>query len=697
MERCFNKPKGPKEEIQKELTAKYCKEKMTVLIANSFTKSLDKLTGQEQGQVKISVFDIQTNPENPGLSMHRLSNCKDTNFWSARVNRDIRIILHKKDGNTLLSYVDHHDDAYDWAARQRLVQHPKTGAMQFVEVKERVEEVVIQRYVEEAVKKPRLFDNENEETLLSWGVPEEWLETVQQATEDTVLDIAGHLPDEAAEAIVSAAVGERPTIRIEFAGGTGFSHPDAQRRFKVIGDQAELEAALDAPWDDWAVFLHPAQREFVERDFNGPARVIGSAGTGKTIVALHRAVRLAKDNPEARVLLTTFSSELAAGLSEKLTRLTRGHPKVADRITVGTMSEVSEKLASNLFGTVSIATEEEISTLLKIACEAVGSSIDLGFLRDEWRLIVDAWNVSDAETYLDLPRLGRKVRMAASRRDELWGIFAKVREELAKQNKETLSGLMHHLADDKATFPFDHVIVDEAQDISVPELILLARNLGEAPNGLFFAGDIGQRIFRSPFPWRSAGVNIRGRSRSLKVNYRTSHQIREKSDLLLPSRLLELDGEEDRRLGITSVFHGPLPEIHEFTAESEEAEGVRAWVKDRLAEGYPANGIAILMRSQKELPRAKEAVGNIDGLVFLPMHDAKGHEFRAVAVIACDADILPNEERLIAAADEKSLKEVFDTERHLLYVAATRARERLWISGCTPCSEFIEDLVEEQL
>lgn len=667
---------------------------MTVLIANSFTKSLDKLTSQEQGQVKISVFDIQTNPENPGLSMHRLSNCKDPNFWSARVNRDIRIILHKKDGNTLLSYVDHHDDAYDWAARQRLVQHPKTGAMQFVEVKERVEEVVIQRYVEEAVKKPRLFENESDDTLLSWGVPEEWLETVQQATEDTVLDIAGHLPDEAAEAIVSAAVGERPTVRIEFAGGTGFSHPDAQRRFKVIGDQAELEAALDAPWDDWAVFLHPAQREFVDRDFNGPARVIGSAGTGKTIVALHRAVRLAKDNPEARILLTTFSPDLAAGLAEKLTRLVKGQSDIANHITVGTLGEISEKLASDLFGKVSIADEEEISLMLERAREATGSTIDLGFLRDEWRLIVDAWDVRDAETYLELPRLGRKVRMAATRRDELWGIFANLREQLEASGKETLAGVMHHLARDAKRFPFEHVIVDEAQDISVPELMLLARNLGETPNGLFFAGDIGQRIFRSPFPWKSAGVNIRGRSRSLKVNYRTSHQIREKSDLLLPSRLLELDGEEDRRLGITSVFHGPAPEIREFDTEAEETVAVRTWINARLAEGFPESSIAVLVRSQNEMPRANEAVGEHNELPILPMHDAKGREYRAVAVMACDSEVIPNEERLMAAADEKSLKEVFDTERHLLYVAATRARERLWISGCSPCSEFIEDLVE---
>lgn len=144
-----------------------------------------------------------------------------------------------------------------------------------------------------------------------------------------MLDIAGHLPDEAQEAVLSAAVGERPTIRIVEETGSGCAHPDAQRRFRVIGDQAELAAALDAPWDDWAVFLHSAQQEFVDRNFNGPARVIGSAGTGKTVMALHRAVGLAADDPGHRVLLTTFSRDLARGLADKIARLTKGRPTVA--------------------------------------------------------------------------------------------------------------------------------------------------------------------------------------------------------------------------------------------------------------------------------------------------------------------------------------------------------------------------------
>ena len=298
---------------------------MTVRIASSFTKSLDRLTGQERSAAKVTAFDVQSDPASPGLSLHRVERARDPGFWTARVNRDLRIVLHRRDGETLLAYVGHHDDAYAWAERRRLDRHPRTGAAQIVEIRETVETVVTHRYVEEAVRRPRLF-SESDDTLLSWGVPEDWLETVRGATEDTVLDIAAHLPDEAQEAVLAAAVGEAPTVRIAAPEADAYAHPDARRRFTVVGDQAALEAALEAPWDDWAVFLHPAQREFVERDFNGPARVIGSAGTGKTVVALHRAVRLAREDAEARVLLATFSASLAEGLSQKLSRLLRPHP-----------------------------------------------------------------------------------------------------------------------------------------------------------------------------------------------------------------------------------------------------------------------------------------------------------------------------------------------------------------------------------
>ena len=219
---------------------------------------------------------------------------------------------------------------------------------------------------------------------------------------------------------------------------------------------------------------------------------------------------------------------------------------------------------------------------------------------------------------------------------------------------------------------------------------------GDRPNGLFFAGDIGQRIFRSPFPWKAAGVDVQGRSRSLKVNYRTSHQIRAKSDLLLPPRLLEADGGEEKRLGVTSVFHGPPAQIETFPSPAEEIEALARWLVKCREDGIDAETVRVLVRSEAEVPRAQEAIeaAGWGGVKVDLMHDAKGCEYRAVAVMACDDGVLPREDRLLGASDERALKEVYDTERHLLYVAATRARERLWLSGVEPVSEFLEDLIE---
>jgi superfamily I DNA/RNA helicase len=239
----------------------------------------------------------------------------------------------------------------------------------------------------------------------------------------------------------------------------------------------------------------------------------------------------------------------------------------------------------------------------------------------------------------------------------------------------------------------------------VPELVFLAALAGETPNGLFFAGDIGQRIFRAPFPWKAAGVDIQGRSRSLKVCYRTSQQIRSVSDLLLPPSLVEADGSEDKRTGIVSLFEGPPPELRTFADPDAEALAAGHWLAERVSEGVRAEEIAVLVRSEAELGRAEEAaaqaglaVSRIGSEVAAAarigtMHEAKGGEFRVVAVLACDQDVIPSADRLLEARDEGMIDEIMATERHLLYVAATRARERLWVSGAGTISEFLEDLL----
>ena len=213
---------------------------MEFRIADTFTDSLARLTNDEQKNVKTTAFDLQLNPANPGMQLHKVDKAKDPNFRSVRVNLDIRLIVHKSASSLLLCYVDHHEPAYRWAERRRLETHPKTGAAQLVEIRETVREIITPKY----------------------------------------------------------------------------------------------------PWEKWTLFLHPAQQQLVEREYNGPARVSGLAGTGKTIVALHRAVFLARTHPDSRVLLTTFSDTLANAIRLKLKRLIINTPHIGERVEVYAMNAI---------------------------------------------------------------------------------------------------------------------------------------------------------------------------------------------------------------------------------------------------------------------------------------------------------------------------------------------------------------------
>ena len=413
---------------------------MNFRIADTFTDSLAKLTGDEQKAVKTTAFDLQINPTHPGMSFHKLDKARDKNFWSVRVSSDIRLIVHKTSDSLLLCYVDHHDKAYQWAERRKLETHPKTGAAQLVEIRETVQEIRVPTYVtddESAPTKPALFAGVAEEVLLGYGVPMEWLDDVRKADEDGLLVLADHLPSEAAEALLELATGGQPQMPVLAASGIDpFEHPDAQRRFRIMTDADELARALDYPWDKWTVFLHPAQRQIVEKDYNGPARVAGSAGTGKTIVALHRAVHLARNYPDARVLLTTFSEMLANALRTKLRRLTSNQPRLAERLEVHAIDAVGKRLYEAQLGPAKIASRDHIQQLLKEASGRVADfKFSARFLLGEWEDVVDAWQLKSWEEYRDVKRLGRKTRLPEKQRTVLWSVFDEVKAICSSKDK----------------------------------------------------------------------------------------------------------------------------------------------------------------------------------------------------------------------------------------------------------------------
>ncbi len=682
-------------------------------IADTFTAALARLAAPEQKAAKTTAFDLQMDPSAPGLKFHRIDRSRDPHFWSVRASGDIRIIVHKTEASFLLAYVGHHDDAYGWAERRRIEAHPRTGAIQIVEVRERVEEIASPAVPSEPAPAPPalLFRSLSADELLAVGVPPDWVEDVQAATEDGFLALADHLPAEAAEALLEyVGTGRlRPPVPVETPDP--FAHPDALRRFRVVENQAELAQALDAPWDRWAVFLHPAQQGVVDRSFAGPARTSGSAGTGKTVVALHRAARLARQTAHGHVLLTTFSQPLANALARKLAVLLGSASPVQRRITVAPYRSVADELYQLAFGRRAVvASDEQVADAVAKAAETIGAKgFTPRFLLSEWRHVVDAWQIADVEAYAQVPRLGRKNRMSAGQRERLWPVFAAARVSLAKRGLATWPEIFgraaaHYSA--RHTKPFTHIVVDEAQDLGVAELRFLAAIAPASQDALFFAGDLGQRIFQQPFSWKELGIDVRGRSSTLTVNYRTSHQIRCTADRLLPGTVRDVDGNADERDRTVSVFNGPPPEIRIFATPAEEINAASAWIGQALSDGILPAEIGVFVRSRAELARARgavEAAGRTwlelsendqaaeSSVAIGTMHLAKGLEFKAVAVMACDDGVLPLQSRLEVAADEVELDDVYETERHLLYVACTRARDRLMLSAVHPASEFLQD------
>lgn len=694
---------------------------MPTILADSFTASLAKLANDEQKQVKLTAFDLQTNPDQPGLQFHRIDKSKDPNFWSVRVSRDIRIIVHKTGASLMLAYVDHHDDAYKWAERRRIETHPATGAVQIVEVRERVEEVALSAAPVQAemafdapapVSLPPIFDRLDVGQLLSVGVPEDWVGDVRKATEEAFFKLAAHLPQEAAEALLEyAATGILPVPAP--ASTNPLLHPDTMRRFRILDGVEELQAALDAPFEKWAVFLHPLQRDVVERDYSSPVRVAGSAGTGKTVVALHRVMRVLRLNPDARVLLTTFSDPLADALERKLAVLSGGRDDVESRVTVASFRKIAEELHALTTGRKAhVADRAAVRGMIeKAAIDSGVQGFSQRFLTSEWENVIDAWRIDSAEAYANVPRMGRKNRLGQKQREALWQVFSRVRDALRQKALFTPASLFDSVTRTyaaRAEKPFTHIVVDEAQDLGVPELRFLAAIAPDSPDALFFAGDIGQRIFQQPFSWKGLGIDVRGRSFTLKVNYRTSQQIRQMADRLLPKTIRDVDGLEDDRRGAVSVFEGLEPIVVIADDELAERDAAVAFIHRSLEDGIPPEQIAIFVRSLAELPRAR-AIAEAAALphrtvssrkssddtaaVVGTMHLAKGLEFRTVLVVACDEGVLPLAARVADVADEFELDEVIATERQLLYVATTRARDRLFVSGIAPGSELIEGLI----
>ena len=527
------------------------------------------------------------------------------------------------------------------------------------------------------------------EYLRGFGIPEEWIGPLREVDQDGLLEIASKLPPYLAEVLLDLAAGKTLPHPPRLEPRQWWKDPRILQCFSSPEDLEQLRLALLWPWKRWLIFLHPAQREAVQRSYNGPARLSGPAGTGKTVVLAHRAVALARRYREP-ILVTSFNRTLAQQLNQMLEEL-----QAPPHLKVTSLHREALRLYREHFGQVpEMIGDEKLRPLIDELRSRFKITRPLQFLFEEWTQILDPWGIKDLESYIAFPRTGRGIPLSRREHLELWPLFAALREELAHRQAQTFRGLCHELARSLSEPPYRAILVDEAQDLSPAELTLLRAMVPEAENNLFFALDADQRIYQLPFSWHEVGLEIQGRSHKLRVNYRTTGEI-----YMLAQRIRHEPEEA------ISLLQGPPPQLCRYASPREEGEGLFREVDLLLRQGFKPREIALLARTlqvaQERIQAPLKAHGlNLhqlseeeppgEELCYGTFHRAKGLEFRAVILVGVEEGLLPYTPTLQTLLDPQAKEDFEIKERNLLYVALTRARERLIITYVGAPSPFLK-------
>lgn len=703
----------------------------TVAISADFLAAFATLPRQKQGRVMDFISKFRSNPRSPGINYEKVRNAIDPNMYSVRIDDAYRgiVMRQERSGVYLLLWVDHHDRAYDWACRKRCKVNPTTGTVQVFDVQETTVEATDKIDAEKA-----LFVHITDEQLLRLGVPSEKLsETRALMSLEDLYQRKASYPEDAYEGLEWVANGfdveevlenfyEETSADEEISTDdftNALSKPGSLKTFAVVEGEHELQAMLAAPLERWRVFLHPVQRKIVTRHYNGPARVTGGAGTGKTVVAMHRAKWLAGHlEGNQKILFTTFTANLAGDIQDNLRKIcTIDEMK---RIEVIHLDLWVAQFLQELEYNYRIIYGEELGKLWSDAIALTGQSLDLPeeFYQDEWSKVVQAQDAFTLEDYVKASRRGRGVRLNRRKRMAVWKVFEEFRNLCNEQRVRDVEMAMYECRQiiarryDKPLY--SSIIVDEGQDLSMSAYRLLRSMAGEErPNDLFIVGDAHQRIYRNRAVLSHCGVNIRGRSSYLRINYRTTEEIRKWAfGLLQGISFDDLDeGYDDGRV-CQSLTHGSKPIVRDLESLDLEFDYLLEQIRALEAQGTSLKDICVVARTNRllddyvrrflqagvrtyEIKRSKLDDRSFDGVRIATMHRVKGLEFDHVFVVAANKDILPHP-KAIAYQDRVSLTESMTAEKCLLYVALTRAKKSAHVTSYGGISEFVSEIMEPQ-
>lgn len=707
-------------------------------------KSLRKLPDK----VAIRFMDMMTrymsDPSGNGLNLETVEGARDSTIKSLRVDQGYRAIAFEVGRDIMFVHVNEHDKAYRWAAGRKVKLDPDTNRIRVIEEID----VATESVTAPASPEPRLFKEVSDQRLRMLGVAGEELPAVRrlpsimalEAAEDrfdplsyqVLYALAAGYSDEEVRALTGGT--EEPEAaptkpyHADLTFGQIIETEESRQTIFIPDSEAELRRVFEEGLEGWRVFLHPEQRKIAYRDYKGPALVRGGAGTGKTVVAMHRAKHLADEIEQdptragQRILLTTFTTSLAQDIETNLRTLCPGHLDARPpRIEVVNLDRwVSQFLKRKSFGR-QVAYFGEARDQLDQIWRAVLDDHELpeglsdAFVKAEWAQIVQAKGITEQRAYLKASRAGRGTSLDRRKRTSLWEVFADYRARMVSEGlaepDDAYREATEILSSEAPNLPYAAVIVDEAQDMGEQAFRLIRAIVPETPSGdrnsIFVVGDAHQRIYARRASMSTCGINVRGRSCQLRLNYRTTQEIRAWAVSILEGvNVDDLDDGTDTLRGYVSLMRGPAPELVSFRSETEELDGLVAWVRARPENEIQLSDIGVLCARRVDLDRvhtALRAAGldtvvlqagaaderSVPGVRITTMHRAKGLEFFAVAIPFLSLATFPPAGALKAAVDAADREDIIAQHRSLLHVAATRAKRTLRVSWSGPKSPLI--------
>jgi mRNA-degrading endonuclease RelE of RelBE toxin-antitoxin system len=692
--------------------------------SDEFFGALTRLQPTIQAKVNKLVLKFQSDPTSPGLNFEKINSAKDKSLRSIRADKDYRVIVAAPEqGNIyLFLWVDQHDAAYDWASKHQCKVNPNTGSIQLYSTETTVAEVT------ETSTTPAhgFFEGLRDRQLLKLGVPEEQLGFVRRISNEGELDEAqAVLPQEAFEGLFYFAAGEsyedilreREVKEEESFDDNDFSAAleryQSMARFVVPESETELLEMLNAPMDKWRVFLHPSQRRLVEGVKGGPVRVLGGAGTGKTVVAMHRArwlVRSLVQSPK-KVLFTTFTRNLAVDIRRNLESICS--PEELSRIEVVNLDQWVQRFLRKHSYDFEVAFDDHVlQDLWNVALSEKPASEELPdkFFREEWLHVIQPQGIKTLGDYKKASRIGRGTRLDRERRVSIWPVFEEYRHQLNRARLKEVDDAYRDAAtlieNQNIELPYAAIIVDEAQDMGTQAFALIRALIPEGANDLFIVGDAHQRIYgRNRVVLGRCGINIRGRSHKLRINYRTTEEIRSWATRLLEGRPIDdLDGGEDSNKLYKSLTHGQAPIVENFKGPEEQADFIKS-----LLDGTDVKrcNVCVVARTKKEVGAIQELLEHrgvktsvilpnnpeeeeTDALKLATVHRVKGLEFDTVILASANDGLIPLDSVVVDTADSVSEEEADTEERSLVYVGITRARKSAFVLSYGKKSKYIQ-------